>query len=87
MIIYGYSQDWIRTLGKRTVKIHLKDFKRQGFQWKNLLEGDVNWPEVRRALEEIEYNGFLTPELSGGDEAYLTELSGRIDKIIAMKQE
>jgi len=85
VIIYGYSQDWIRTLGKRLVKIHLKDFKRQGYQWKNLLEGDVNWPEVRRALEEIEYNGFLTPELSGGDEAYLTELSGRIDKIIAMK--
>jgi L-ribulose-5-phosphate 3-epimerase len=85
VVIYGYSQDWIRTLGKRLVKIHLKDFKRQGYQWKNLLEGDVNWPEVRRALEEIEYNGFLTPELSGGDEAYLTELSGRIDKIIAMK--
>jgi len=85
VIIYGYSQDWIRTLGKRLVKIHLKDFKRQGYQWKNLLEGDANWPEVRRALEEIEYNGFLTPELSGGDEAYLTELSGRIDKIIAMK--
>jgi hexulose-6-phosphate isomerase len=85
VIIYGYSQDWIRTLGKRLVKIHLKDFKRQGYQWKNLLEGDVNWPEVRRALEEIEYNGFLTPELGDGDEAYLTELSGRIDKIIAMK--
>ena len=85
VVIYGYSQDWIRTLGRRLVKIHLKDFKRQGYQWKNLLEGDVNWPEVRRALEEIEYNGFLTPELGGGDEAYLTELSGRIDKIIAMK--
>jgi len=85
VVIYGYSQDWIRTLGKRIVKIHLKDFKRQGYQWKNLLEGDVNWPEVRRALEEIEYNGFLTPELGDGDEAYLTELSGRIDKIIAMK--
>ncbi|MBL7152198.1 MAG: sugar phosphate isomerase/epimerase [Phycisphaerae bacterium] len=84
VIIYGYAQDWIRTLGKRTVKIHLKDFKRQGYQWKNLLDGDVNWPQVRRALEEIEYDGFLTPELGGGDEAYLTELSGRIDKIIAM---
>jgi len=85
VIIYGYSQDWIRTLGKRIVKIHLKDFKRQGYQWKNLLEGDVNWKQVRLALEEIEYDGFLTPELGGGDEAYLTDLSGRIDRIIAMK--
>lgn len=85
VIIYGYSQDWIRTLGKRIAKIHLKDFKRQGYQWKNLLDGDVNWPEVRKALEEVRYDGFLTPELGGGDEAYLTDLSGRIDKIIAMK--
>jgi len=85
VIIYGYAQDWIRTLGKRIVKIHLKDFKRQGYQWKMLLEGDANWPEVRRALDEIGYNGYVTPELGGGDEAYLTELSGRIDKIIAMK--
>ena len=85
VIIYGYAQDWIRTLGKRIVKIHLKDFKRGGYQWKMLLEGDVNWREVRRALGEIEYDGFLTPELGGGDEAYLTDLSKKIDEIIAMK--
>ncbi|MHC4707147.1 MAG: sugar phosphate isomerase/epimerase family protein, partial [Planctomycetota bacterium] len=84
VIIYGYAQDWIRTLGKRIVKIHLKDFKRQGYQWKNLLEGDVNWKQVRLALGEIGYDGFLTPELGGGDQAYLTDLSGRIDKIIDM---
>jgi hexulose-6-phosphate isomerase len=85
VIIYGYAQHWIRTLGKRIVKIHLKDFKREGNQWKNLREGDVNWPEVRRALDEIGYNGFMTPELSGGDEAYLRNLVERIDLIIAGK--
>ena len=84
VIIYGYAQDWIRTLGKRIVKIHLKDFKRKGYQWTNLLEGDVNFKQVRLALDEIGYDGFLTPELRGGDEAYLKDLSGRIDKIIAM---
>lgn len=85
IIIYGYAQDWLRTLGKRIVKIHLKDFKRRGFQWTNLREGDVNWPEVRRALDEIGYNGFMTTELSGGDEAYLRDLVRRIDLIIAGK--
>jgi len=84
VLIYGYAQDWIRTLGKRIVKIHLKDFKRKGYQWTNLLEGDANWKQVRLALDEIGYDGFVTPELRGGDEAYLTDLSGRIDKIIAM---
>ena len=84
VIVYGYAQDWIRTLGKRIVKIHLKDFKRKGYQWTNLLDGDVNWPQVRLALAEIEYDGFLTPELRGGDEAYLTDLSKRIDRFLAM---
>jgi len=84
VIIYGYAQDWVRTLGKRIVKIHLKDFKRKGYEWTNLLEGDVNWKQVRLALSEIGYDGFLTPELRGGDEEYLMDLSERIDKIIAM---
>jgi len=84
VIIYGYAQHWLRTLGKRTVKIHLKDFKRRGYEWTNLLDGDVNWPQVRRALDEIGYDGFLTTELRGGDEAYLTDLAKRIDRIFAM---
>ena len=84
VIIYGYAQDWIRTLGKRIVKIHLKDFKRKGYEWTNLLDGDVNFKQVRRALDEVGYDGFLTPELRGGDKAYLTDLSERIDRILAM---
>jgi len=68
----------------RIVRIHLKDFKRKGYQWTNLLEGDVNWPQVRKALAEISYQGHLTTELRAGDEAYLTDLAKRIDKIIAM---
>ena len=84
VILFGYAQDWIRTLGKRLVKIHLKDFKRKGYEWTNLLDGDVNWKQVRLALDEVGYDGFLTPELRGGDESYLLDLSGRIDKILAM---
>ncbi|MCD6393426.1 MAG: sugar phosphate isomerase/epimerase [Planctomycetes bacterium] len=83
VILFGYSQDWIRTLGKRIARIHLKDFKRKGYQWTNLREGDVNWKQVRLALDEVGYSGFMTTELRGGDEAYLTDLSKRIDMIIA----
>jgi len=84
MILFGFAQDWLRTVGRRIVRIHLKDFRRRGSEWTNLLDGDVNWPQVRRALAEIGYRGYMTTELSGGDEAYLTDLAGRIDKIIAM---
>ena len=27
VVFYGYPQDWIRTLGKRIVRVHLKDFQ------------------------------------------------------------
>jgi hexulose-6-phosphate isomerase len=84
MILFGYAQDWLRTVGKRVVRIHLKDFKRDGSRWTNLLDGDVNWPQVRRALAEIGYSSYLTTELPAGDQAYLTDLAKRIDKIIAM---
>jgi hexulose-6-phosphate isomerase len=85
VVAYGYPQDWIRTLGNRIVKIHLKDFKRKERQWVNLRDGDVNWPEVRKALDEVGYSGYITPELDAGDEKYLKDLSDRIDLIIAGK--
>jgi len=83
IVAFGWPEDWIRTLGKRIRKVHLKDFKREGRQWTNLRDGDVNWPEVRGALDEVGYSGYLTAELPGGDEKYLRDLSSRIDKIIA----
>jgi len=85
MILFGFAQDWVRTVGKRIVRIHLKDFRRKGYQWTNLLDGDVNWPQVRAALAEIGFTSYMTTELGGGDEAYLTDLAQRIDKILAMK--
>ncbi len=84
VIIDGYSQDWIRTLGKRIIKLDVKDFKRDGYKWTNLLDGDVNWIQVRRALDEIGYEGFMTVELGSGDEAYLTDIAKRMDRIIQM---
>jgi hexulose-6-phosphate isomerase len=84
VIIYGYAQDWIRTLGKRIVKIDLKDFKREGYKWTNLLDGDVSWPQVCRALDDVGFEGYMTAELSGGDEAHLTDIAKRIDRIFAM---
>ncbi len=85
IVFYAFPQDWIRTLGARIVKIHLKDFKldRRSYNFTNLGEGDIDWPEVRRALDEIKYTGFVTTELNGGDAAYLKDVSARVDKILA----
>ena len=87
VVLYGFPQDWIRTLGSRIVKLHVKDFtvdrKSSRYSWVNLGEGDINWPEVRRALADIKFSGYMTTELSGGDAAYLKDVSARVDKILA----
>jgi L-ribulose-5-phosphate 3-epimerase len=84
VVFYGYPQDWIRTLGKRIVKVHLKDFKRGNgiFEWKNIGEGEIDWVEVRKALSEIGYDGYVTTEISGGDEAYLKDVVARLDRFL-----
>jgi len=83
VVLFGYPEDWIRTLGKRIVKLHLKDFKSETKQFVPLREGSVNWVQVRKAIDEVGFKGFATVELEGGDEAYLREVSARVDKIIA----
>ncbi len=83
VVVFGWPEDWIRTLGKRIKKVHLKDFKRDTRQFVNLRDGDVNWPEVRRAFTEVGFTGFMNTELSGGNEAYLRDVSARVDAILA----
>ena len=84
VLLYGYPQDWIRTLGKSIVKVHLKDFKRKedGYEWVNLGDGDVDWPAVREAFREIGYAGSAITELKDGDEAYLRDVSRRVDRLV-----
>ena len=87
VVLYGFPQDWIRTLGSRIVRLHIKDFlldRREGtFAWKNIGEGEIDWPEIRRALGEIGYSGYVTTEIQGGDLAYLKDVSARVDRFIA----
>ncbi len=87
MLFYGFPQDWVRTLGSRIVRIHVKDFQLDRangkFAWKNLGEGDVDWPEVRKALGEVRYEGWVTTEINGGDAAYLKDVVARLDRIFA----
>jgi L-ribulose-5-phosphate 3-epimerase len=62
---FGRSEDWIRTLGNRIVKLDCKDWsQKNGFKSK-IGDGDVNWPAVRQALAEIGYTGWCTAEVDG----------------------
>jgi hexulose-6-phosphate isomerase len=89
--ISGYPHDWIRTLGKRIVKLHIKDFsfkndptiRKRVADFTALREGEIDWKAVHAALAEIGYNGTATVELSGGDGAYLKEVNRRFETILA----
>src|SRR6202045_3405042 len=84
VLLYGYPQDWIRTLGKRIVKVHLKDFKRQEdrYAWVNLGDGDADWTAVRQAFSEVGFAGSAVAELEKGDEPYLRDVSNRVDRLL-----
>ena len=85
VVISGYPQDWIRILGPRIVKLHIKDFKfsNRDARFVGLREGEVKWPEVYKALAEIGYRGSATVELPPGDKSYLLDVSNRFDLILS----
>ena len=86
VVQFAYPEDWIRTLGDRIARVDIKDFKRQGNIFSKLTEGDVNWPEVMRAFDEIGFSkGYFAAEVGGGDEAYLRQyVSEPMDSFLAM---
>jgi hexulose-6-phosphate isomerase len=81
---YGKPAEWIRTLGKRIVKLDVKDWgKKPGFS--KIGEGDVDWPAVRRALLDIGYSGWAAAEVSGGGREQLREVSEQMDQVLGLK--
>ena len=92
VITYGWPEQWIRVLGKRIQKLHIKEFSREKANkeglWKGFdvafLKGDNNWPAVMKALDEIGYDGWGIAEQWGADSAEgLKKLSEEMDRIFA----
>jgi len=88
IIRYGDPIEWIKALGKRITRIHIKEYSRDramrtGDVWAGfkapLLEGANNWPGIMKALDEVGYTGPLITEQGGS----LEDLSKALDRIIA----
>ncbi len=67
--VNGYAEHWIEILGDKIKAVHVKNFKREdaggvlhGFG-DNLMEGDVNFENVKTALRNIGYNDPVTVEM------------------------
>jgi hexulose-6-phosphate isomerase len=86
ILIYGWPEQWIRILGKRILRIHVKEFSKQkadkegrgaGFD-AQLTEGDVDWKRVMEELRKSYRGSWLTTEQGGT----VTDLSQRLDIIL-----
>ncbi len=91
VVNYGWPEQWIRILGKRILKLHIKEFSRKKRDaeglWKGfdveLGEGDVDWPAVMTALDEVGYSGWGSAEVRGGDRERLRFVAQRMDRLFA----
>jgi hexulose-6-phosphate isomerase len=97
VVTYGWPEQWIRLLGPRIVKLHVKDYSRkkrdeQG-RWKGfeveLGEGDAGYPAVMKALDETGYStapagNWATAEVNGGDRKRLKQVAEQMDRLFAM---
>jgi L-ribulose-5-phosphate 3-epimerase len=66
VLLTGYPDQWIKILGSRIKRVHIKDFKLsvgtvEGFV--DLLEGDVDFEAVKKALAEVGYDSYVTSEM------------------------
>ena len=92
VITYGFPEQWIRILGKRITKLHIKEYSRTradkegrsaGFK-AAYLTGDNDWPAVMAALDEVGYTGWGIAEQPGGDTPEgLKTLATGMDQIFA----
>ena len=93
IINYGWPEQWIRILGKRIQKLHIKEFSRKrrdkeglskGFDVP-LLEGDDDWPSIVKALDDVGYTGWAMTEQGGGDTPEgLKDLATRLGRILSL---
>jgi hexulose-6-phosphate isomerase len=93
VITYGWPEQWIRILGKRIQKLHIKEFSRKRRDneglWKgfhvDFLEGDNNWPAVMKALDDIGYNGWgITEQDTPDTPEKLKAVADGFTKILAL---
>ena len=93
VLVYGWPEQWIKILGYRIGRIHIKEYSKQigdkqgrgaGFGVK-LTEGDVRWKEVMHQIRNEYVGGWLTTEQGNSRSLEdLKDLSSRLDSIMAM---
>ena len=84
------AQDWASALGQRIYKLDIKDrghpefgdpkIKREGVVGSN--GGEVHWQKVRDILNGIQFGGWATAEVRGGDRVRLERMAGWMRNVL-----
>lgn len=92
VLFNGYPEHWVKILGGRIKAVHFKDYRRaagglHGFV--DLLAGDVDYPAVVKALNDIGYKGWVSGEMipcyNNYSDQIIYNTSASMDRIITMK--
>lgn len=79
---YGDPAGWIRTLNKRIKKLDIKGFSRSEGKFTKITEGDIDWPSVKLALQEVGFQGWIAAEVGGGGLERLQEIAANMDSAL-----
>ena len=81
VVEYGYPEEWIRELGPRIAKIHVKEYaKPKRFDYPLGDGKEIDWAAVRKALADVGYDGWVSAEVGYGDLEAMRDVSRRVDK-------
>jgi L-ribulose-5-phosphate 3-epimerase len=84
VVEFGYPEEWIRELGKRILKVHIKEYKKERrFNYK-LGEGEIDWAAVRTALSDAGYKGWVTAEVGFGNLDALKDVVRRMNELLQL---
>jgi L-ribulose-5-phosphate 3-epimerase len=94
IMLFQYPEHWIPLLGGRIKNTHFKEFTKKGTDhslesFRTLLDGTTNWPAVLEALDDVNYDGYVTFEyfhpFAHYPEALIYQTSDALDRMLGRK--
>ena len=81
---YGQPGEWMREFGHRCVKMDVKGFSRKEDKFKDIGDGDLPWGDVRKAIDDIGFTGWVTAEVGGGGLERLKVVREKMEKVFGL---
>jgi L-ribulose-5-phosphate 3-epimerase len=83
VVEFGYPEEWIRELGKRILKVHIKEYAKENRFKYRLGEGrEIDWGAVTNALFDCGYDGWITAEVPYGDLEEMKDVVLRMKRLL-----